>query len=314
MKKVTGLFLSVLLLLVIYINIDMPVYGAEMPAEAYERTGSIRYDLASGTETFVPFDYEDLEQDTQNASIPGFNPQEPSVEDPVGIRPMNIYNNNWDEISPTTGSLSKKVVYLSIATENGNKRGTGFMIGPNTVATCGHNIYDDSYGTNRKWAMSITVAPGMDGNTYPYGVASAVSWEVGANWLYFGDNQDDWGIIRLNTNIGNTVGLMGFHTQTASFNGTNASAFGYPRFVGGVEKFKMYHSYGTITESYTLLLASNNINVSGGMSGGPLLATFPSGDARVIGIIIGDSPNANLFVRIDSWLFWLFDSYRDLTA
>ena len=294
----------------------LPVQEEEQPTE---RIGSYFYDVASGTETFIPAtndvaiaSQQEIESEQNTAS---FVPPGLSVDPPSDVQPDTIFNDNWQPINPATGGQYRNTVYLDIATNNGRYRGTGFMIGPNTVATCGHCIYSTEYGSGR-WATSVTVTPAKAGSSSPYGQAISTSYEVGGNWANNEDETDDWGIIRLNTNIGNNVGWLGLRWQSNSYNGTSVDVNGYPKLEdsNGNEIKIMYHAWGTVTASYDRMLRSTNINNLGGMSGGPMYIYSSEYGYQAIAFTRGENPNFNAYVRIDEWIFNKFKSYRDLTA
>ncbi len=212
-----------------------------------ERIGSYLYDVASGTETFIPAtsaaviaSQQETESEQNTAS---FVPQGLSVDPPSDIQPATIFNNNWVSVNPATGGQYRNTVYLDIRTDNGRYRGTGFMLGPNTVATCGHCIYNTEYGEDN-WANSVIVTPARAGTSSPYESATSTTMEVGGNWANNQDETDDWGIIRLNTNLGNSVGWLGLRTQSASYNGTSVNVNGYPKLYDsdGNEIFIMYRA------------------------------------------------------------------------
>lgn len=310
--------LSVVLIIFTFIT---SIYALPVQAEepTIERIGSYLYDVASGTETFIPatsdaviVSQQEIESEQNTAS---FVPQGLSINPPSDVQPATIFNNNWVEINPATGGQYRNTVYLDITTNNGNYRGTGFMIGPNTVATCGHCIYSTEYGSSR-WPTSVTVAPAMAGSSSPYGEAWATAYEVGGNWANNEDETDDWGIIRLNTNIGNSVGWLGLRTQEASYNGTSVNVNGYPALEdsNGNQILTMYRAWGTVTSSYNRMLRSTNINNVGGMSGGPMYIYSSEYGYQAIAFTRGENPNFNAYVRIDNWIFNKFKSFINLTA
>lgn len=315
MKKLNkSLSLLVIVFMLLASITVIPVSAEELP---YERIGSYSYDISSGIETFIPAD-EIPSINSRTAAIANDNtseyvPQGLESEPPSNIQPATVFNDNWTEINPATGGQYRNTVYLIIETENGGYRGTGFMIGPNSVATCGHCIYNTKYGGNN-WATSVTVVPARANSSYPYGSATATNLEVGGNWANGADINDDWGVIRLNSNIGNNVGWLGLKTQTASYNGTSVKVNGYPGKVGGVTKYTMYRASGTVTTSLDRMLRSTNINNTGGMSGGPMYIYSSEYGYQAIAFTRGETSSYNSYVRLDSWIFNKFKSYINLSA
>ena len=102
--------------------------------------------------------------------------------------------------------------------------GTAWMFSPDAAATAAHVIYHEDYG----WATQVIVTPGLcldppliSTGPYingPFGCAVATEIAVSTQWFdsitpesdspsYY----HDWGVIRLNTSIGNNSGYLGFH-------------------------------------------------------------------------------------------------------
>ncbi|GHU61929.1 hypothetical protein FACS189418_2410 [Clostridia bacterium] len=117
-------------------------------------------------------------------------------------------------VSNTTVSPYRKVVFLTATFPNGQSIiGTGNMISKNTVLTAGHCIYKASFGG---WAKKVTVYPGYNGRTAPYGSASSTQLLSVSGWVNHESYQHDMGAVILNKNIGNTVGWFGLTTQLAN--------------------------------------------------------------------------------------------------
>lgn len=102
-------------------------------------------------------------------------------------------------------------------------RCSGVMIGPNTVSTAGHCVHPGGGGAFRPVA-SFRIYPGRDGAASPYGFCTARTLYSVTGWTVTGDEEYDYGAIKLNCNIGNTVGWFGM-TTTAPTN--------FPTVVGG---------------------------------------------------------------------------------
>jgi glutamyl endopeptidase len=89
-------------------------------------------------------------------------------------------------------------------------RCSGTLIGPNTVATAGHCVHTGGLLGSWRPVSSFRIYPGRDGALSPYGVCTArtlfsvIGWTVSANEEY------DYGAVKLNCTVGNTVGWFGF--------------------------------------------------------------------------------------------------------
>ncbi len=214
---------------------------------------------------------------------------------------------DFTEITDTTVGPWLNTVRLVISTSEGVGVGTGFMIGPNTIATAGHNVYQQTWGG---FAYNILVVPAYNGGQQPYGSYLTTSYACGGNWYNYQDNTDDWAIIRINYNIGLSTGYLGLKWQSASYNGTTAKAVGYPE----EDNIHMYYSSGTVNYSAARLLRGS-WSLQKGMSGGPVHTYYADTGYTAIGFnscirtINGVAHSEAM--RIDEWIYNLFVSYRD---
>ncbi|MDR0964301.1 MAG: trypsin-like peptidase domain-containing protein [Clostridium sp.] len=251
---------------------------------------------------------------------PGYTPPsllEPSVGGIGGIQPFVVIGTD-DRISipsPDESGEYRNTVYIS-TTLNGITYGaSGFMIGPNAVATSGHVVYNATHG----WITSATVTPARRSSNpiSPYGTATAIAYECGYNYANGGSADDDWGIIYLDSNIGYSVGWLGLRWQSASYNDSSVSLIGYPGQVNGTDTETMHKSVGTIAESSNRTLRSADLDTSTGNSGGPWYRYYDSTGYTAISIHRGWILNNNTYyndsTRIDQWLYDKLVSCRTST-
>jgi V8-like Glu-specific endopeptidase len=87
-------------------------------------------------------------------------------------------------------------------------RGTGTLISPRHVLTCGHNLYNDfpDIAPNLiREVRSVRVTPGYNcaaQRAAPFGFAPAASWRYHSRWRSGMEMQFDYGLITLNSAIG----------------------------------------------------------------------------------------------------------------
>lgn len=141
------------------------------------------------------------------------------VDDRVQITNTNAYP--WRAIA----SL------LITARDNSRWIGTAWFISPRTLATAGHCVYIKNSGVPGRdgWVKSITVIPGRNGNTMPFGSAVSTQFRSVSGWTNNGDEKHDYGAIILNVPLGDTVGTFGYGVYTdADLLTVTANISGYP--------------------------------------------------------------------------------------
>lgn len=125
-------------------------------------------------------------------------------------------------ISPATSFPASAVVQI---TRNGSAHCTGWMYGPDIVATAGHCVNEGGGGA---WYSGLVVWPGRDGSSAPYGSCTVRQmWSVNG-WLVDGNEEYDYGALKLNCTVGNSTGWFGYWWQSASLNGYSTLINGYP--------------------------------------------------------------------------------------
>lgn len=109
--------------------------------------------------------------------------------------------------------------------------GTGWFISPKVLITAGHCVFIKNSGVAGRdgWVQKITVIPGRNGTTMPYGQAASTSFRSVTNWTGSGDPNYDYGAIILNTPLGNQTGWYGFGNYSdADLVDKSANISGYP--------------------------------------------------------------------------------------
>lgn len=160
---------------------------------------------------------------------------------------------------------------------------TGWLIGADTVATAGHCVH--SGGTAGVWSTNVVFYPGRNGASAPFGSCSYRRLYSVTGWTRNGDENFDYGAVKLNCTVGNTVGWLGRWWTTSSQNNLPIAIVGYP---GDKPSATQWGGAGRIA-------ASENrktryfIDTAGGQSGAPVIqadGTGPGGCEGDCGIAI----------------------------
>jgi len=122
---------------------------------------------------------------------------------------------------------------LITAADNSQWIGTGWFIGPHTLATAGHVVFIKGSGVPGRdgWVKRIQVMPGRNGATLPYGSVTSSNFRSVTGWTNSasGDENFDYGAIILPTQLGNNTGWFGIGVYSdADLLGTTGNISGYP--------------------------------------------------------------------------------------
>lgn len=111
---------------------------------------------------------------------------------------------------------------------------SGSLIDSMHVITAGHCVYahddPDNGWVFNDWAESITVVPGYESGSAPYGDARAVQLHSWTGWTSSENFDDDIGVIDLNRPVGALTGWHGYgwYGSCGSFTGNTFRHAGYP--------------------------------------------------------------------------------------
>jgi glutamyl endopeptidase len=144
--------------------------------------------------------------------------------------------------------------------------GTGWFIGPHTLMTAGHVVYIKNSGVPGRdgWVKSIKVMPGRNGSSLPYGSVTSSNFRTVNGWANSGDENYDYGAIIIPTEIGNTVGWLGFGVwPDADLLSAVANISGYP---GDKPAGTQWYDHQTIA-SVNARKVYYDIDTAGGQSG-----------------------------------------------
>jgi glutamyl endopeptidase len=197
----------------------------------------------------------------------------PPATGAVGIETI-IGTDTRARVSPTTGYPARAIVLITFT----GGRCTGFMLGPNTVVTAGHCVHTGGSTGAFRPRSSFRVYPGRNGASAPFGVCTASRLLTVSGWAVSGSELYDYGVVKLNCTVGNTVGWLGFWWQTATLTGTSERVDGYP----GDKPLTQWRSSGSIRVTQTRQVFYQN-DTFGGMSGSPVYSVRPSGSLFCVG-------------------------------
>lgn len=150
-----------------------------------------------------------------------------------GIAPQAIIGQDDRVQIQATGSYPWRVhCSLRITARDGSQWiGTGWFCGPRTVITAGHCVFIKNSGVAGRdgWVRSITVIPGRNGATQPYGSVVSTDFRTVAAWANSANHEYDYGAILLPTPLGNQTGWLGFGAYSdATLLASTANISGYP--------------------------------------------------------------------------------------
>lgn len=255
----------------------VPLVAAPVAAAPPTDAESVRAWAAAHPERAIASDGSESAATTTTSSVAGVSgfvgtgvPTDPEATAPSGtsataIGIESIYGpDNRIRITPATTYPARAVVQI---TRNGGAHCTGWLYGPNIVATAGHCVH--SGGSGGSWYTGLTIWPGRDGASTPYGSCGVTRLHSVVGWTVSGNEAYDYGAIRLNCTIGYTVGWFGYWWQAASLAGTSTLINGYPGDKAFGTQWRGDSVARTVTVSQTSQIFYPNDTI-GGMSGSPV--------------------------------------------
>jgi len=287
------------------------------PSEYTDYTESAEIGFLEGPTGFVPS--EDIPEGAELAGKVGtavggvhqpVGEMETILEEAGTLDPLAIIGpDNRTRITSTTTYPWRAVVYLEMKFPDSSSTyiGTGFFIGPRTVITSGHCVYDHDLGG---WADWVKVIPGSNGSSSsPFGTHYAVNLKTTYGWVYYEFDGWDIGAVILGSDVGESTGWFGF-----AYYGPNKSigelvnTAGYP----GDKTFRTqwydYHSIVRVKQTNKMF---HNTDTYGGQSGSPLWRII-DGKRYVVGIHRGSRGTYwNQAVWVHSAVFDLMKDWKN---
>lgn len=230
------------------------------------------------------------------------------VDEAVTVLESIIGDDNRVRIRHTTQLPWRQVCALRIRFRNGRVyRGTGFLIGPRTVATAGHCVYLKKEGG---WAESIEVIPGADGSSRPFGSATSRQFRSVAGWVNNGKPACDYGCVILPPGSfgGRNLGAFGFAAlEPSELLASSAVIGGYP----GDKPFAELWGMARRLRSVSANQLSYDIDTKGGQSGAPVYIRY-RGQRICCGIHNYGGSTSNTATRITRPVYERLAGWRKL--
>jgi V8-like Glu-specific endopeptidase len=177
--------------------------------------------------------------------------------------------------------------------------GTGWFVGPRTLITAGHCVYDQVFFGG--WAARIEIMPGRNGTATPFGTVVSGRFSSLDRWINDRDPDFDIGCIHLDEPLGETVGWFAVGALPAhELQESLINISGYPgdRDFGRVQYF---HKNRILRVTERRLFY--DVNTFGGQSGAPVwIQPEGSNEPLAVGIHaygVGGTP-ANLGITANS--------------
>jgi glutamyl endopeptidase len=184
--------------------------------------------------------------------------------------------------------------------------GTGWFIGPRTLATAGHCVFLQNDGG---WAESIEVIPARFGSKTPFGTLRSTRFSAVDGWTVRKERDFDYGVIHLDSD---EVGLKLGNFEVRSFpdvvlNAVNAKISGYP---ADREQAQFQYFHERPVQTVTPTRISYDIDTYGGQSGSPVWQDSEENGLVAIGIHTTGAISGNSATRIsddvlDNLISWL---------
>jgi V8-like Glu-specific endopeptidase len=186
----------------------------------------------------------------------------------------------------------RRIAALQIKAPSGTFIGTGWFVGPRTLITAGHCVFDASQLGG--WAKSVEVSPARNGQTFPFDRVVAKRFSSIDRWVQSQDPDFDMGAIHLAKPVGDDVGWFAVGSlPTTDLETHLVNISGYPALPGNGEE-QWFHKNRILRVTERRLFY--DVDTYGGQSGAPVFI-YEQGQAEplVVGIHaygVGGTPSS----------------------
>lgn len=310
--------LSVFLVGIISVSMCLPsmtAFSAETINSNEEIWETVTYDYVTKTENVERITKTAFKSEVQNKMqtmnldeeyiIEAYNPGIP--EEDSGIMPFAVHgDDDRTKVNPKNSPYCRILALRLGQDTNGNGTcnawylGTGFLEGPDVMATAGHNFWSSSDG----WVEECRIYVRQNSSTYGKKFYYPLKWTCPSNYTKSGNTNYDWCAVTLQNNLGSSNGWFGKGWSKSNINGKRVTVSGYPGDHAGFQ----YKDSGK-TKSSTTYKVKYDIDTAGGQSGSPVYDS--NGVVWAIHTYSATSPN-NCGNRITEWLYTVLqDKYLE---
>ncbi|MCC5874643.1 MAG: trypsin-like peptidase domain-containing protein [Candidatus Sumerlaeia bacterium] len=229
-------------------------------------------------------------------------------------------NDDRTRVTNTESFPFNATTYMTMDFPQGRFRGSGALVSPHTVLTCGHNVFDLE---EEEWSSEVTVAPGQyqltNGGSVsrPFGTRNAVNVATFSAYLNSNPNTNqrfdhDIGAAFIENPFGQVTTYYPLEFAYGGQQGSTVNALGYPGDVQGSGSFAQWLSTGQVLNMLNRQII-HNLYVSPGNSGGPLYTFNPTtGSRRIVAIVTWQGTSTTGSTRlvsqnratIEDWVAW----------
>ena len=234
---------------------------------------------------------------------------------PGAVAPSTVIGtDDRTRVTDTTAFPDRAITLIIMTYSDGStSQCTGFFYSPSVIATAGHCVNTAADG----WATSAIVYPGYDAGSAPYGSCNATTFYSVTGWTTSHDWDYDYGAMKLDCSLGNTVGWFGMYWTAFSEQDDPITITGYPG--EKTPQFSMWTMSDVVVTDLPYPHLFYDIDTTPGQSGAAVDETDNIADCGsdcAIGIhaygtgISSDQPDLNSGTRITEAAFDNYQTWR----